>query len=528
MKRLQILLLIQSTILTPLQAQTFDQGYDTWNERTANEPYNVGCHSLNPVWLADNPVCDFGVARVGYTLGRGDFHAPDASGRTGNIDAYVGGLRRIGKIYLAGHIGYSNSSLSDMQWNSTLGIDSSNPFILGDSVCSDQTIEQFRMKAAAAYQISPQWTLGLSVGLTTGRLSDQTDPRPETSSSDIPVTAGAAWRPNAKMQIGLDAGIRFYRSDISHIIIDPLTNHVFFLMKGNGDYYRRSSADVGGYEREYKGNYRHVAAQVKYDFNSQWTDFLELSYERGSEKATDEGSTPFHGGDYKPTAIALSNRLKRTDGRGNLHNLIVAGHYLKGDATWYDQKKVVDTDHGNRYYYQVLSSYKIQENTSFDGMVEYRYERMRNARRDFFADLTLAADNFNRKHYGSQGSIQQKATVLKADVAAGKSFMIKDVNLEAVLRAGYSMPAGDDFGDASSYAGENIARTYSMPVFEYQTARQTRFGCTVNAFKPLSGNLTAGAYARVDTRLYGGDSNYSDRFESTSFTTAEVGLFLHF
>ena len=527
MKRLYLFLLLPSTMLTSLQAQTLDSGQESWNERTGNESYNVGYHSQNPVWLTDNPISNYGVARVGYELNRGDFHAPDASGHTDNIDAYVGGLRHIGNFYLSGHIGYNNSSRQDAKWNSTLGVNPYNPFTLGDSISSDQTVEQFRMHAAGAYRLNDRWTLGLSLGLTTGKLSDQTDPRPETSSSTIPLTLGAAWQANPRMSIGLNAGVRFYRSDISHAIIDPLTNNVYFLMKGNGDYYRRSTADVGGYEREYKGNYFQMAAQLKYDLGHGKTDFFELSYESGKEKATDEGSTPFHGGDFKPTTWAFYNRLQIATPKGDLHHIILSGQYLKGNATWYDQKKVVDTDHGNRYYYQILSSYDIQETDEWTGQAEYRYEHRKGEQRSFFADATLGATCFNRKHFGTQNTTHQKANILTADLAAGKAFCLHKVNLETIVRAGYTWTLNDDFADASSYANDNIARAYSLPLFLYQTAKQSRIGCTVQASLPIQTSLTAGAYAKVDARFYADDQE-PKYFDSTSLTTAEVGLFLHF
>ena len=510
-----------------VNAQTFDRGLETWNERNLNEVLNVGYFSKNPVRLADNSVQDFGVARVAYQADRGKFHAPNRSGHINDLDVYIGGLRKIKKISLSGFLEYINTKRNDQKWDSTLGIYTDNPFVLGDSISSNQTIEQFKLNATGAICLSDAWTLGLSINLLTGRLSDQSDPRPETSTSEVPLTLGASWKASNRMKVGLNVGARFFRSDISHAIIDPLLNYSYFLMKGNGDYYRRSSADVSGYEREYKGNYYNAALQFEYDAQ-HLSNLFELSYESGKETAVDEGSTPFRGGDYKPISVDFSDRLKLENQNGRIHNFILSAAYNSGDAIWYDQKKVVDTEHANREYYQVLSSYKAQKNRIIKGQLEYRFDYMRDNGRLYFLDAALSACNFDRTHYGSRSNSVQKATLLGADVAGGYNFHTSKVKWQTSLRIGYSMPTADNYEDASSYSSENLSPQYSRPMFAYETAVQFRCGATVNATLPISRVLSVGAYVRADNRMFCGNDKYEAGLKSTNYTTVESGIYLIF
>ncbi len=516
-----------SVSLQAVQAQTFDNGHETWNERNTNEVSNVSYFSKNPVRVADNSVQNYGVARVAYGMGRGDFHAPHKSGHVNGLDVYIGGLKRIANFSLSGFLDYTNTSRNNQRWDSTLGANPYNPLILGDSISSDRTIEQFRMNVTGAMRLSDAWTLGLSIDLFTGRLSDQSDPRPETSTSEVPVTLGVSWQASERMSAGISAGARFLRSDISHTIIDPLVNYSYFLMKGNGDYYRRSSADVNSYDREYSGNYYNAALQVQYRFRQHTTDFLELSYETGNENAMDEGSTPFHGGDYKPSSLSFSNRLMLDGQNGHIHNVILSADYISGNAIWYDQKKVVDTEHANRNYYQVLSSYTVQKNKTAKGQLEYRLDYMNDRQRLFFVDAALSAENFKRTHYGSRNNAVQKATLFGADIAGGYDFHTANVKWQAVLRAGYTMPAGDSYADASSYASENISSAYSRPLYAYETASQVRVGATVNASLPVS-KVMVGAYVKADSSFFCGDDKYESGLESAAYTTVETGLYLRF
>lgn len=105
----------------------------------------------------------------------------------------------------------------------------------------------------ASYAWNESWKGGISIGLTLGSLSDQTDPRPKTNTTVLPIYVGTEHRLNSQWALGATAGISFYNSDIAYTLVNTLNSHRYFLMKGMGDYYRISSGDVSGYQRAYKG-----------------------------------------------------------------------------------------------------------------------------------------------------------------------------------------------------------------------------------------------------------------------------------
>lgn len=509
------------------KAQLLDNSERLWNESATNEVRNIRYNSPNPVRLNYNAVQTYGAGMVDYAIGRGSFHAPDRSGKVNNLGVYVGGLKHIGAVDLSGYIRYTNRQNRDQRWNSTLGLRADNPLTVGDSVKSHQTIEQFDMNAAAAWTITPSWRAGLSIGLTTGSLSDQTDPRPETKTSILPITAGAEYRLNDYVALGLSGGVQILRSDLSHTIVEPLNNYQYFLMKGNGDYYRRSSADVGGYDREYKGTTWSGGLQMAWTPTKDLSNFLQVEYKGGHENATDEGNLRFKGGDYHFSELNVSDRLSIRGGGRLLHNAIVAFGYDHGDIDWYDQRKEVDTEHGNRTYYSVLSKYKMHKNRTLKLQAEYRLDFLRAEKQDAYVDARVGLHNFNNKQLLSNVAVQ-KANIIDMRLAAGKLFRIKKVELGTMLYAGLSTTSGDDFADGSSYGNENIAAAYSLPAYQYAIAKRVAVGGQIDAQMPVTGKITAGFFTRVDSDICAEDGSYWDGYKSTSFTQVDCGIYLKF
>lgn len=351
---------------TSLMAQTtLKHTNDLWHEGSVNETSNIEYNSLNPTRLSENKTKQYGVAVVDYTMQRGSYKQIDQAGKINDLNVYLGGLKEIGLIDLSGYLKYTNSRQNNRAWNATLYLHTANPFILGDSVKSDMTLEAFEMEATMAYRFAKQWTAGASIGLKAGSLSDQTDPRPKTNSSVIPIVLGVKWNATDVLSFGMTGRMDIYRSEISYTLVNPSNNHRYYLMQGMGAYYPRSSADGAGYSREYKGNTYTGALQLTYlpRNNNQWSNFLELSGKVSTENAEDGGSAyTFKGGDYELTTFGFQNRLQFKQRMDLVHHLILTGELGSGKGYGFDQKKMTDTEHGNRGYYVILSKDNVHKN----------------------------------------------------------------------------------------------------------------------------------------------------------------------
>lgn len=496
--------------------------------RTAdvNRIGNIQWGSQNPTRLSHNPVRESAQATVAYRWQEGSFHQVDASPHSNALCVDIEGLRSLGRFDLSGHIRYRNSTERDRRWNSTLLLSPGNPFILGDSVKSDVDTELFDLGVAAAYRLNRKWTLGMEANLVTGSSADQTDPRPKTDASRIRLMPGAEFRLSEAVAVGAALGADIYRSDITHAIINTQASHRYFLMKGLGDYMRQSSADLGSYPRDYRGETYTAALQAAFTpAGRSWSDFLELTLSSGREDAEDGGSTyTFKGGDYDHTSLALYNRLSwhRADA---LHGISLRMRYATGEGTWYDQKKATDPDHGNLAYYIVMGQSKIYDHTDLSAQAEYSLALMR----DGLPHLELkagAGTRFHRSSHYEAYTDRMEYTLATLYAQVSKSLTARQWLLRGTLGGSYTATLGDK---TFSPFTADLTEAYTAPRFEYESAARAEALARIDASVPLPRwHIGLTLFAQAALRFYCDDATYSTLLDGTSQTAVHAGVALTF
>ena len=511
---------------------TFVNSQNKWHEGYVNELYNIRYNSINPTRLSYNKMRTVGTALFSYQYGRGDYHAVDAPKQTNDLNVYIGGLQHLGKVNLAGYLKYNNTKSKDIHWNPTLYLDENNPFILCDSVMNDAITEAFQMEATLSYDFNDRIKGGLSLGLKTGSLSDQTDPRPKTNTSVFPITAGFDYHISKPWSVGLTAQVRLLSSNISYAVVNPLNNHRFFLMKGMGDYYGTSTSAEYNYKRDYKGNTLTGALQAVYQPEDEMIqNFIEVAVSKGNEKATDGGSSyVFKGGDYYLTKIKATDRFIWNQSESLRHNIILSGQIQKGDADWYDQKRMKDTEHGNLVYYEILTKSRVQKSQSMTASAEYRLDLLKDGETDFYAGVNAAVNRNELKHYSDDGLHKQEWNLLSVNISAGKTFNLGKGQLAASVNGGYAMPLQDSkFATGTNVTGAtDITSAYVLPQFEYATSKRIALGGMIDYSLPVVNKVKAGIYAKVKSLIYNDDAEYYQPLKSTSYTLADMGLYLNF
>lgn len=529
------LLLCLATALAAQQAKAqteFANAANLWHDGAVNELYNIRYHSFNPTRLAYNSQQTTGEALVFYNLTRGDFNNAGAPDNVNNLNVQLGGLKHFERVDVSGFLHYKNTSYKNQEWNSTLFLNPNNPFVLADSVTSDGNIETFAMGAALSYRFNPKIKGGIGAGLTVGSLSDQTDPRPKTNTSRFNITVGADAMLTTAWTLGLAARIELFSSNLSYTIVNPLINHRYFLMKGMGDYFRRSSGEDAGYQRDYKGTTftGELSATFK-PSGSPFQNVVILSASAGNEKATDGGSSyTFKGGDYHFTHFALKDRFMFSYNEHVLHNIIVGAEMGSGNSDWYDQKKLTDTEHGNISYYEVLSKTRIQKQQDMAVTAEYRFDRLADRQPDFYASLLATLANTTLKHYNDNGLQKQQWTNLSLNLTVGKHFTLGKGQFNAQLNAGYVMPVKDrQFATGTNVSGnDDITAVYVTRQFEWASAKRVCLGGFADYNFPVAKAVRLGLFYKVNSTLYEDDAQYFADFKSTSLTQGEFGVYVNF
>lgn len=521
-----VLVLLATALSAASQAQT-------WNEDFANQPANLRYGSVNPTRITYNPVRDFAVASVDYSLDKGDFHAIDASGDAHSIGAYIGGLRRIGKFDVQGFLSYRYLQDNEQSWNSTLWNNYYSPFLLCDSVPGDATTEAYSMGVTAAYTFSERVKAALQIDLRTGSRADQADPRPRTVTSVLPITAGVDYQLSPAWSVGAAVGVGFFSSLIEYTRASPLNGLTtrFFLMKGMGDYAKRASGEEPGYKRDYHGtNYRAALNTVWQPAGGQWANFVEASFASNHEDATDGGdSYSFHGGDYAETVLAVQDRVQWKPSSQVLHNLTLSATLANGKGKWYDQKRELDLERGSAILYRVLSESTVQENQRLNAALHYQLDWLRGGRRDITVEATAAVNSISRKQYMGTTVPEQKIQYTDLALQAGKVFHIDKVSLLAQVGGSYRLTGNKEYAHGSAYTGEDdIEQVFTRRVFEYESAGRFGVHALVDASLPVSPILTAGVFAKGRYEAYTDNEEYWTGYDGTHLTTLNIGLYLQF
>ncbi len=521
-RKIPVLLLLLAAL--PLGAQTYREAY-------VNNTENVSYESLNPVRLSGNLLQDYSTASLEYGLTRGAYYAIDASGNAGTFQADLSGLRKIGRFSLSGIFRYTNSLQRDQRWNSSLYLDPYNPFFVCDSLPSNVTTEVFDLQAGASYRISDRLKAGLEAGVTTASRSDQSDPRPSTVTSVIPVTAGLAYRVGPAFELGFAAKARLFSSSVAFTNVQPLVGHRYFIMKGMGDYMKRSTADDSGYKRDYDGIGLTGAFQAKIGREEgPTTDFAELYFTWLSESAQDGGTSYiFKGGDFSKMEAGLKNRLLLRGDGGIRHNITLGGSFTMASSVWSDQKRQTDIEHGGRIYYEVLSTNTIQSAYSLNADASYRFDITRGLRRDLYAGADARFSMYWAEHYLGRTTPVEKITALDASLFAGKSFGFGSSLFTVEAGGAYRLPLGPEFGSGCPYSGDDdISEVYSKHQFEYGASSRILVHALLDFCFPAGKRLSPGLFVKGQYEIYAGSGSWWSGYEGTSLTNLRAGAYLKF
>lgn len=492
-----------------------------WSEVSFNRAGNVRYESWNPVNISYNGVTDFATAMASYANVSGGLRDVDDGTSSRDIGILIGGLRKMEKFYLTGSIRYDNIMENDRRWNSTLWLDERNPFLIADSVASDIATEAFHLTAGAAYLISDRLRAGVDLSMAFGTLSDQLDPRPKTHASAIPIMAGIEYGLGGGWKIGVSAGVRLYHSDILYSIINAQVAYRYFLMKGMGDYYGRSSANTSGYQRDYSGTAWSGSLNAAYD-GGGLENIVELRFVDGREKAKDGGSLySFRGGDYEERSFGIYDRLLLRHDRA-IHNLSLSMHFKEGDSDWYDQSREVDTEHANMVYYKILAKSRVQKALEASAMFSYRIDLLSSG---FHAEFSSLVDAFSEEHYLGTSSPKSKAVNGTLRAGAGKYFKMKKCTLLAEVGAGYKIPFTQDKESGSSFTGSNdITSAYYDRKYEFEANGKADASALIDLKMPVSKWLYSGMFARCRFARCLDDGV----FDSKNRASFEGGVYLNF
>lgn len=537
MKKISII--VCSVIMSSLYARAVAEDslhYARLHHEDINYFHNSMYGTDNPVQLSFNKSTSLMKATISGQFHRGDFHAVDQSSEHNALNVHILGFQDFGRLKLSGDIAYTNSKDIDHRWNNTLMTSPLNPFIICDSLFSDVTTDLFDMNAAASYTFSKKFIGALKLHYVTGSLADQSDPRPKTNAMRFNIKPGAYFTINQNLAVGADAFVEFYHSDIVHTLENTLNSYIYFVMKGMGDRVDIPANEQFSRPRDYTGTKYGASLQLNYHTKSLG-DVLQLSYSRNGEDAIDGGSSfEYRSGDYKDNTFSVLNHFTLHMSPNYQHHLIIQYEQLKDEGDWYEQRRRLDSDHGNLVYYEIMAKNRIREAKQSKISATYRLDKFTNSLPDWHA--SLSGDYLGFTATQDDGMIyKQKYQMMNLRLEGTKYWNVKTSRLETRLGAfmtsqmgepKYATPlANTDYSESK----RALVSTYVNPMFEYNTAASIGFQARVAYNHPIriNGKYTWwGVHAQVQQAFYTGNNKYAQCYDGANRTLMNVGLDLTF
>lgn len=495
-----------------------------WHQERNNGIKNVRSGSSSPVSLQYNPTDSWNVANASWNYENGDFHRPDNPSGKSELDLAVEELGTLKQIRTAGSLRYRNTKDFNRNWNSLIGNDPDNPYIICDTLADNSVTERFDIGGALSWQIDDKWIVAGKIGLTTATLTDSKDPRPKNDISRIPLTLGVERSLGKNWRVGLFGGAELFVSKFTNYLEYGQKAYRYYKMKGMGDFFAFSSSESSSAPRDYSGT--TFSAGLNATLNATGFDnFAEAAFHSGYENARDGGSAhEWKAGDYSFTRICFQDRL---DLKGDLRQSIVLKAEIKmTQGFWYDQKQKIDTEHGNISYYEVMSRYKNNDAARLIAGVGYSIGK--DGSWNTSAGVKFNSENFT--HYSDGDPYTQAWNKLIIDAEGWKTLPVGRNVLDVSAGVGYVLPLGETVY-ASGFNGaakDDITDIYVDPIFAYETTgKLSAFFRADWVFAPVK-SLCPGIFVKGSMIKQTGAATQYPALEGTSFFGLSAGAFLKF
>lgn len=512
-------------LLLPLLFATAGEAFaQVWHQERDNGILNVQSGSASPLSLYHNPTEAWNAASASWLYSNGEFHRPDRPSGQKELDLSVEELGTLGKFRTSGSLRYRNTRDINRNWNSLIGNDPDNPYIICDTLADNSVTERFDIGGAITWQFSDNWIAGGQIGLTTATLSDNKDPRPKNDISRIPVTFGLEHRFGSGWSAGFFGGTEVFSSKFTNYLEYGQKTYRYYKMKGMGDYFAFSSSESSSAPREYFGLTYSAGANVGVARNS-FENFTELGFSSGYENARDGGSAhEWKAGDYSFTRITFHERI---DLKGELRQSISLNADIKLiQGFWYDQKVKIDTEHGNISYYEVMSRYKNNDATRIVADACYRIGKDKS----WNAGLGVRFLSENDTHFADGEACIQAWNQLGVNAEGWKTLNLGSNVLDISAGAGYILPLGEpEYATGNTaIAKDDITKCYVDPVFAYETSgKLSAFFRADWVFAPVKG-MRPCLFAKGAILKQMGSASQYPSLEGTSFCSLTAGAVLTF
>lgn len=247
--------------------------------------------SVNPAVNAVIPAADVTTVSAGFGHSLGDEAETLEKGRGHNLGDITVSTKRVMKKggTAWGGASFTTGLLRDIRFNSAADYSRVAPYVVGDSVGGNRSMQQYTFNGGYAHRLGSRMTWGADFTYRADIEHRNRDPRVKNIVSDFRLTGGLTYALGKTYAMGANAGLLLYSQDSDIKFFNPMNDIYEHVMIGAGSTYARFYGSTSS--SAYKGvgattaiqffptgkNMRHsLQASVRFDFND--IDFILRDY----------------------------------------------------------------------------------------------------------------------------------------------------------------------------------------------------------------------------------------------------------
>ena len=146
------------------------------------------------------------------------------------VNGATGPRRKLGKVSLYGHFGYSYEYATGSTWRGWIN-PLETPFMLADSIPGTLSLERYKMEAGAGLPLDGHWSLGLDLSYDVALMAKHKDLRNKNTFMDFQLSPGIHWRAGG-VGLGLNLGYERTTERVEYTQVSSSVEHMLFDIYG--------------------------------------------------------------------------------------------------------------------------------------------------------------------------------------------------------------------------------------------------------------------------------------------------------
>jgi hypothetical protein len=338
---------------------------------------------------------------------------------------YVNSNKKIGELTLNGEFSYTKASINDIMYNSSNIFEIDRIGTIGDSINKDFKLEQYRLGAGLAWQLSSSSTIGINSNFIFNKQYSSTDPRVTNTKVAISLNTSYIYQLNQYNSMGIGIETYYNKKDFMNDVLNKTSYHLF---KFNGfGMYKHKLIQNSVINRYYQN--LSYSPYIQYVFLGDISNLTELQILFSEDEISDSKLRDLDVLNNKRIEYKFQNNsiYKNSD---LIYTICINGEYGNSEML---ESQYIDKSVNNQIVYEKLYDRKRLEVNNILAGFTFKIEKDNS----FEFSIKSSYNNREEKCYEIPDIFKYNLTYIDSEIDLIKQFNFSKNHLKIGLNLGY-------------------------------------------------------------------------------------------